>query len=257
MPRFGKSGTCALLLVAAVTLTACQVTATGTGTVTITSDEVVTRKFNGTSPYVGNPGNTGKVGDILAFCAPGVTCVPTDGSILYWFTPEVGATQAVFSAGTEVLDPAGNGVPLPAGTYHAVGIRYETTFWDVTTGTADFIISGSGPDLTTSMQSTARASADAACATGWNPSWAQWPNNGTGGYVCNRWIYIYYPDLPVPSQHPSSTAQPWHQEIGRVSSQAPCPAGYNPGWSQWPNNNTGGYVCARDVVSYSSTDESD
>ena len=248
MPRFGKSGTCAALLLAAITLTACQVTATGTGTVTITSDEVVTVKFNGTSPYSGNPGNTGKVGDILAFCAAGVTCVPTDGSILYWDTPEVGATQKVYSSGTQVLDPAGNSVPLPAGTYRAVGIRFDTLVWDVTTGTADFIISGSGPDLSTTMQSTARVSADAACATGWSPSWAQWPNSGKGGYVCDRWIYTYYPDMPVPTQKQASTAQLWHQEVGRVSSQESCPAGYNPGWSQWPNNGKGGFVCARDSV---------
>ena len=24
------------------------------------------------------------------------------------------------------------------------------------------------------------------CQTGWNPSWANWPNAGTGGYVCNQ-----------------------------------------------------------------------
>jgi hypothetical protein len=224
------------------------VTATGTGTVTITSDEVVTAKFNGTSPYVGNPGNTGEVGDILAFCATGVTCVPTDASILYWFTPEVGATQAVFSAGTQVLDPAGNSVPLPAGTYRAVGIRFEPSSWVVTLGTADFTIGGSSPDMSTSMQSTARTSADVTCSSGWTPSWAQWPNNGKGGYVCDRWIYTYYPDLPVPTQKQSPTAQPWHQEIGRASSEASCSGGYNPGWSQWPNNGKGGYVCAWDSV---------
>lgn len=98
------------------------------------------------------------------------------------------------------------------------------------------------------MQSTARTSADAACSTGWIPSWAQWPNDGKGGYVCDRWIYTYYPDIPVATPKPLSNADPWHQEIGRVSNQASCPAGYNPGWSQWPNNGKGGYVCARDVV---------
>lgn len=52
-------------------------------------------------------------------------------------------------------------------------------------------------------QSVARPSADATCPTTsdaeatagwttWSPSWAQWPNDGTGGYVCNRsitWAY--------------------------------------------------------------------
>jgi hypothetical protein len=26
----------------------------------------------------------------------------------------------------------------------------------------------------------------AACLDGWNPSWARWPNGGTGSHVCNR-----------------------------------------------------------------------
>ncbi len=34
-----------------------------------------------------------------------------------------------------------------------------------------------------------RASADAKCAGNYNPSWAQWPNAGKGGYVCVKDIY--------------------------------------------------------------------
>jgi len=245
-PRFGKSATCALLLVAAVALSGCTLTATGTGTVTLTSDIPATA-YTGTSPYGGTVGNTG---DILAFCAAGVTCLPnTPGLILYWYKPAAGDTQGVVTAGSLVLDPAGNTVPLPAGSYRVEAIDfYDTnTFWNM--GTSDFTVSGSGPDLTTSMQSTARASADAPCSTGWFPSWATWPNNGSGGYVCDRWIYTYYPDIPVPMQKQASGAQPWRQEIGRISSQASCPTGYDPAWSQWPNNGKGGHVCARDVVS--------
>jgi hypothetical protein len=248
MSRFGKSGTCALLLVAAVALTGCELTATGTGAVTITFDEPATA-FNGTSPYGVAPGKTG---DILAFCAAGVVCLPdTPGLIQYWYKPAAGDTQGVVTVGSLVLDPDGNTVPLPAGSYRAEGIRFldilGPTF--LHTGTTDFIVGGSSPDMSTSMQSTVRASADATCSTGWIPSWATWPNNGKGGYVCDRWIYIYYPDLPVPTQKQASQVQPWRQEIGRSSSQASCPAGYDPAWSQWPNNNTGGHVCARDVVS--------
>ena len=248
MPRFGKSGTCAALLLAAVTLTACELTATGSGAVTITFDEPATA-FNGTSPYGVAPGKTG---DILAFCAAGVVCLPdTPGLIQYWYKPAAGDTQGVVTVGSLVLDPDGNAVPLPAGSYRAEGIRFLDILGPafLHTGTTDFTIGGSSPDMSTSMQSTARASADAPCSTGWIPSWANWPNNGSGGYVCDRWIYTYYPDIPVPSQKQSLSAQPWRQEIGRSSSQASCPAGYDPARSQWPNNNTGGHVCARDVVS--------
>ena len=246
MSRFGKSGTCALLLVAATTLAACEVTATGSGTVTITSDQTVIA-FTGTSPY---GIAAGKDGDILAFCAAGVTCLPdTPGLILFWYVPQLGDTEAVFAPGTDVLDPAGSTVQLPAGSYRVEGIRFNGTSPFDHTGTTDFIIGGSDPDLSTTMQSTARVSADAACSSGWTPSWAQWPSDGAGGYVCDRWIYTYYPDIPVVTPKPLSNAQPWHKEIGRISSEATCPDGYVAGWSQWPNNNTGGFVCARNVVS--------
>jgi hypothetical protein len=32
--------------------------------------------------------------------------------------------------------------------------------------------------------------AGASCDAGWSPSWAQWPNSNTGGFVCNREIYM-------------------------------------------------------------------
>jgi hypothetical protein len=38
---------------------------------------------------------------------------------------------------------------------------------------------------------------------------------------------------------------PWLQAVGRASG-ATCPAGWNPSWAQWPNNNTGGFVCVRE-----------
>ncbi len=36
------------------------------------------------------------------------------------------------------------------------------------------------------FQSIGRASASASCPMGWNPSWAEWMNGHTGGFVCNR-----------------------------------------------------------------------
>ena len=208
MSRFGKSGTCAALLLAAAALTACELTATGSGAVTITFDEPATA-FNGTSPY---GVALGKTGDILAFCEAGVVCLPdTPGLIKYWYKPAAGDTQGVVTVGSLVLDPDGNTVPLPAGSYRAEGIRFLDILGPafLHTGTTDFTIGGSSPDMSTSMQSTARTSADVTCSSGWIPSWAQWPGNGKGGYVCDRWIYTYYPDLPVPTQEQSPAAQPW------------------------------------------------
>jgi hypothetical protein len=39
------------------------------------------------------------------------------------------------------------------------------------------------------FQSMGRASETSECPQGWSASWAQWPNDGGGGFVCNRVIY--------------------------------------------------------------------
>lgn len=40
-------------------------------------------------------------------------------------------------------------------------------------------------------QAYGRASSDAACQDGWSPSWAWWPNAGTGGFVCERAVTAF------------------------------------------------------------------
>lgn len=49
-----------------------------------------------------------------------------------------------------------------------------------------------------------------------------------------------------------STPPPWHQAYGRGATET-CNAGWNPSWAQWPNNNTGGFVCVRSLVYNNST----
>ena len=41
------------------------------------------------------------------------------------------------------------------------------------------------------QQAIARASGTETCPEDYTPSWAQWPNNGTGGYVCNKFVPMY------------------------------------------------------------------
>ena len=41
------------------------------------------------------------------------------------------------------------------------------------------------------QQAIGRASASAPCPDGYTGSWDTWPNNHTGGYVCNRFIPAY------------------------------------------------------------------
>lgn len=52
-------------------------------------------------------------------------------------------------------------------------------------------------DLTIWQKQIGRASADAACEEGYAASWAEWPNEGAGGWVCTKDTYAYYPDEPV------------------------------------------------------------
>ena len=41
------------------------------------------------------------------------------------------------------------------------------------------------------QQAIGRPSATATCPDGYTPSWDTWPNNHTGGYVCNRFVPAY------------------------------------------------------------------
>ncbi len=41
------------------------------------------------------------------------------------------------------------------------------------------------------QQAIGRTTSAAACPTGYTPSWDYWPNGGTGGYVCNRFLPRY------------------------------------------------------------------
>ena len=58
--------------------------------------------------------------------------------------------------------------------------------------------SASGPDLTVWHQAVGRSSGDAACPSGYGGSWAQWPNESTGGWVCVRDVWAYSPESRPP-----------------------------------------------------------
>ncbi|MBI1350236.1 MAG: hypothetical protein GC156_03875 [Actinomycetales bacterium] len=45
---------------------------------------------------------------------------------------------------------------------------------------------GSPMDLTPWLKAYARGGQDVTCEDGWSPSWAQWPNDGQGGWVCEK-----------------------------------------------------------------------
>jgi hypothetical protein len=68
---------------------------------------------------------------------------------------------------------------------------YEDAVYFVGDAIYHFNLLVTAPSTTTIpdwVQAYGRASATDSCLTGWNPSWAMWPNNGTGGFVCQRSI---------------------------------------------------------------------
>jgi hypothetical protein len=218
------------------------VTATGSGVVTISWASSVA---DVTDPDYGAAAFDGTYGDRLAICADTVaSCDPDTGPILYFYDPADGDMSAVLSTGTTVSVATGGTTTLPSGSYTLQAIGYDLPDWQVRGALLSIVIGPTGTkDLTVWHQSVQRPSQDAACPRGYDPSWAQWPNDGAGGYVCDRQVYAYYPDEPVRGPGWDSAAPQWLQSVGRAGATAPCPEGYDPGWAQWPNDGAGGYVC--------------
>ena len=52
-------------------------------------------------------------------------------------------------------------------------------------------------DFTVRQEAVGRSSATASCPAGWGASWQSWAVPVTGGWVCVRETYAYYPDIPV------------------------------------------------------------
>lgn len=204
-------------VVLCLTTTACLEVA-GSGTVTITS----------TTPASVNT---------IAYVCPGVqsSCGSTD-PYEYTYRPQTGISAVTVSPGFPVEDGSGNTVPLPSRQY-TVGVfdGFLSSLIVID------VYSTQDRDLTIWHKAIGRESEQASCPDGWGPSWAKWPNGGTGGFVCSHQSYAYYPDTPVATGQSPST--PWLQSIARADADADCPSGYRPSWAQWPNEQAGGFTC--------------
>lgn len=221
------------LIIGTALLAGCTITASGTGTVVVTSDSAANTYDPSTN-----------VGTIARLCAAtSATCKQTD-DYLYSYYPTTGSQEWTVAPGFPVVDRSGQTVGLPAGQYTLQATEYSIGMASTNAVQID-VFSDVVIDLTTWLQSYGRASVDAPCRSGWQPGWAQWPNDGSGGFVCNRTIYAYYPDLPVPTAGTDAAGTPWQQSVARSSAEAECPDGYDPGWAQWPNDGSGGFVCNR------------
>ena len=86
----------------------------------------------------------------------------------------------------ELLAQNANGDPLDVGALLAV-VDEESPEYTVSYGGAPASPPGApGASPLPWHQSYARANAEAMCIVGWSPSYAMWPNDGKGGWVCNR-----------------------------------------------------------------------
>ena len=112
------------------------------------------------------------------------TCAWNSGTNTFTLTPAtMGITSITFPAGVLTAGTPGTTQMLVSDDGLAASATNTIT---VTPGPAPL-----PPDW---FQSYQRGSVAENCAPTWNPSWAMWANNGTGGYVCVRTQY-YDPGL--------------------------------------------------------------
>ena len=177
-----------LVILTAIALSGCTITAIGSGTVTIVSNDDPATQYDPVS----------EEGTVAYVCAGGSSrCHQTD-PYLYSYFPAEGTDEWVVSPGFPVVNRENQTVGLPAGSYTLQVTEYDVPpIFERTNAVFIDVFSTSEKDLTIWHQSHARHAQDAQCPDEWQASWAQWPNAGTGGFVCNRQIYAYYPDEPV------------------------------------------------------------
>jgi hypothetical protein len=94
-----------------------------------------------------------------------------------------------------------------AGDWNAVTYGNGRFVAVANTGSSQVMVSvvpviDSGPPPPPWLQSYALSGGETSCMDGWSQSWAQWPNNNSGGFVCNRSTYW------------SSGAQAWLEKPG-------------------------------------------
>ena len=211
---------------------------TGTGTVTVSWANTA-------------QGISGGIGDTIQLCAGTATsCDPGSADVLFVFYPEDLSTSATLTVGTPVSTAGGAGATLTAGDYvlQVASVNPTNTppvpTYFLMGGLFPITISHSG-DRPIWLQSFERTSGEEPCPRNWSPSWAQWPRERDGGFVCNRTMYADAEDEQVPDSPRASRGAPWLQSVARESSEATCPEGWDPSWAQWPNDGAGGPTCNR------------
>lgn len=112
-----------------------------------------------------------------------------------------GFQNGLYSGGTSLVRSSGTWGPLtPGAPLVTADLGFQTYVDSNLTGVSACGSSGGGGEVedvivddTMWHQSYGRINAEQECASGYAGSWAQWPNDNRGGYVCNRAIHSYRP----------------------------------------------------------------
>jgi hypothetical protein len=99
------------------------------------------------------------------------------------------SSQAVAFSGANAMGVYMQGSSFP-GTAQGINKQFAFSTRAVRMFTAADATASAAP-IPMWQQAIGRASATAACPEGYTPSWAMWPNNGTGGFVCNKFVPAY------------------------------------------------------------------
>lgn len=136
----------------------------------------------------GNSGSGG-IGDVCSF-GDGGTAVSFGGGGGGGGYGGGGAGSQQFFGGVGIYygGGGGGGSTGPSGAKFSVDTARTANSLNGRDGSV--LITFGPPDSAPSWFQAYARGASVACLTGWNPSWAQWPGDGAGGYVCNREIYM-------------------------------------------------------------------
>lgn len=104
------------------------------------------------------------------------------------FIPNAGATLTVarLQTGTLTLVAGTTSIQVKNTSNNAVLATLTVTLSGGGSGGGSGSSSSAAEGPAPWLQSFARASAATTCPSGYGSSWAQWPNGGRGGFVCNR-----------------------------------------------------------------------
>ena len=172
-----------------------------------------------------------------------------------WTDVEFGLGKFIALSAPGAISTSIDGRNWTEAAYPLPGAASGTTWRSVTAGNDGFMAIGSGKDSGGVAIGLAAYSADAVT---WkrvpiiSATWSSIQADDDGfialGYYSNGNTVIMRGGLVAPGSSGGYAISPWMQSIGRPARDVTCPAGWAPSWAQWPNGDSGGFVCDRTIA---------